>query len=1132
MLLKMGKGSGLVRSRNDRLTGSRLNFNLIYLQTLYHDYNFISYNPSRMKKFFTRLSCVVFFGLLVSCQSLLAQSTVKWERCLGGSKEDKARSIIPAGDGGYIIVGSSKSNDFDVTGHHGSTDSTDGWALKVNAVGGIEWQRSVGGSGSDIFNAVTATSDNGFLCLGTTSSNDGDVMGNHGRKDLWLVKLTANGGIAWSKCLGGSLDESGTSIRLTIDGGFIVVGSAASTDGNLSVNYGYDDAWAIKLDASGNIQWQRVIGNVLRDFANDVIEAKDSSYIVVGSAGPITPAQSRVTYGIVAKLSKDTGAIVWGGSFNTGIVPGGSFPTTLPSLNAQLGDNFYNVRQWWNGDIILYVGDLLNSFDPDLKFAFIDLNTGKPKSGGTYADVHSFGNYMKVPNPVTVLPDSSLAFCYWGVGRGASYTTVRSNLKPPHYFSPISAIKHTDENVTGIIPLENRSFFFCGESKGSGPHNRGDFDVWIVRVDPLFNTVKGQLFYDRNSNAVKDSGEEPYREGVRVTGKKSATVNTSFTSSDGSYELHVDTGTTTITPLVNNPYYIISPVSSQVNYTSYGNTANRDFALQPIPGKRDLRVTVGLTSPAARAGFATAYTIVYSNVGTDTVANGAVKMIKPAKLIFTGASVAPDNISGDTLSWNYTNLRPGMKANIDVKFSIPPIPVVKLGDTLIADFSVLPIAGDLTPVNNHGVVRTFVVGSYDPNDKAENNAGYITKQQADGKEALTYTIRFQNTGTDTAFRVIVTDTLDAKFDPATLQIVTASHAYNVTIIDSTRLAWTFDNIKLPDSTHNEPASHGYIVYTIQPRNPMMLADTVANSASIYFDYNPAVQTNKQLTIVKPELPSTPLVSGLLGSYCGTLGAQKAKVTNLPSVSSGVTVTVKIDATVLAVAADSTFSFTPSALAAGNHSVVITFTNASGTKNNTVNFNITQAVNPDVNVSANITNVINLADNVVITAANAAGGGTTPLYSFAKDKAFVNIMQVEGASNTLTIAPNNLLIGANWIYVRMKTSDACYAAQTNIDSIKIDRSSVTGLRDVDNPSQIINVYPNPFKQLININGLSTGKTYTITINNLNGQQVYSQQISNRSSFGINKTMLPGGSYWITIFDVKKKRIIGTVPLIKE
>jgi len=155
-----------------------------------------------------------------------------------------------------------------------------------------------------------------------------------------------------------------------------------------------------------------------------------------------------------------------------------------------------------------------------------------------------------------------------------------------------------------------------------------------------------------------------------------------------------------------------------------------------------------------------------------------------------------------------------------------------------------------------------------------------------------------------------------------------------------------------------------------------------------------------------------------------------------------------------------------------------------------------------------------------------------LYTFAKDKNMTNVMQTEGTSNTLTIAPVNLVVGPNWIYVRMKTSDACYSTQTNVDSIKIDRSSVTGLRDLDNPNQVINVYPNPFKGLININGLNTAKVYNVTITNLNGQQLYSQQISNRSSFTINKTTMPGGSYWITIYGVKRKKIIGTVPLVKD
>ena len=235
---------------------------------------------------------------------------------------------------------------------------------------------------------------------------------------------------------------------------------------------------------------------------------------------------------------------------------------------------------------------------------------------------------------------------------------------------------------------------------------------------------------------------------------------------------------------------------------------------------------------------------------------------------------------------------------------------------------------------------------------------------------------------------------------------------------------------------------------------------------------------------------------------------------------------------LAVAADSTFSINPAALAAGGHVLTIAFANSTGTKTTTANFTVNAVVTPDVNVSTNITTVVNLTDNVIITAGNASGGGSNPLYTFAKDKAFTNVLQAEGAANTLTMAPATLTIGSNWIYVRMKTSSSCYTVQTNVDSIKIDRSSITGLVDIDNPGRIINVYPNPFKQGINISGLSTGKTYMISISDVTGKLIYQQRVSNSAGFSIDGKALAGGSYWLHVYDVTKNRLIGVSPLIRQ
>src|SRR5690606_18370764 len=127
---------------------------------------------------------------------------IEWQRCLGGSWIDQMTAIQQTTEGDLIVVGSSASTDGDLTGNHGGSDM---WVAKLNGSGEFLWQRNHGGSGNDHANSVQKTDDGGYVLAGVTSSNDGDVSGNHGGiSDAWIVKLSEDGDIQWQRCFGGS----------------------------------------------------------------------------------------------------------------------------------------------------------------------------------------------------------------------------------------------------------------------------------------------------------------------------------------------------------------------------------------------------------------------------------------------------------------------------------------------------------------------------------------------------------------------------------------------------------------------------------------------------------------------------------------------------------------------------------------------------------------------------------------------------------------------------------------------------------------------------------------------------------------------------------------------------------------
>ena len=120
--------------------------------------------------------------------------------------------------------------------------------MKLDINGAIQWQKSIGGSGDEELGSIQQTIDGGFVTSGMSDSNDGDVSGNHGYLDGWLVRLDLNGNLLWQQSFGGSEDEVLGSIQQTIDGGLVTLGSSSSNDGDVSGNHGVSDVWVVKLN--------------------------------------------------------------------------------------------------------------------------------------------------------------------------------------------------------------------------------------------------------------------------------------------------------------------------------------------------------------------------------------------------------------------------------------------------------------------------------------------------------------------------------------------------------------------------------------------------------------------------------------------------------------------------------------------------------------------------------------------------------------------------------------------------------------------------------------------------------------------------------------------------------------------
>jgi hypothetical protein len=168
-----------------------------------------------------------------------------WQQTLGGTDYDEANAVKQTTDGGYFVAGWSRSTNGNVTGAHGGYDY---WAVKLDANHNLKWEKTYGGTSDDLAYTAEQTADGGYIIGGTTTSDNDEVSGNHGAGDFWVVKTDSLGNLQWQSPYGGSEYETAYSLGTTNDGGYIVAGNTNSTDGQVtgktSSNY---SLWVVKL---------------------------------------------------------------------------------------------------------------------------------------------------------------------------------------------------------------------------------------------------------------------------------------------------------------------------------------------------------------------------------------------------------------------------------------------------------------------------------------------------------------------------------------------------------------------------------------------------------------------------------------------------------------------------------------------------------------------------------------------------------------------------------------------------------------------------------------------------------------------------------------------------------------------
>ncbi len=207
-----------------------------------------------------------------------------WGKNFGGTDDEDGHAILPMPDGGFIMDGHSASNDVDVSGQHNPNSGIhDGWVLRVDSSLNIKWQKCVGGTGFELMNQMCFDNSGGLIIMGYTTSNDGDVTGNHGLNDYWIVRMdTASGNILSSKVYGGAGDDIGLFLLRADDGNYVAGGYSNSINGDVTGNHGNYDYWILKINPQGNIVWEKSFGGSNSDRNNGMCAAQGYGIIING----------------------------------------------------------------------------------------------------------------------------------------------------------------------------------------------------------------------------------------------------------------------------------------------------------------------------------------------------------------------------------------------------------------------------------------------------------------------------------------------------------------------------------------------------------------------------------------------------------------------------------------------------------------------------------------------------------------------------------------------------------------------------------------------------------------------------------------------------------------------------------
>lgn len=635
------------------------------------------------------------------------------------------------------------------------------------------------------------------------------------------------------------------------------------------------------------VGWQPVVLNFPETFPAD-ISINEAGFVIVGSQTPsgtyiipyevcdadglgicdsaavtITVDYCRTATPLVDSLTQPTCELPFGSISLSGLPEIGQWAisyvningpaisitgtgTTFTVSNLAPGNYTLNVTE---EDILL--GNCFESFN--LNFSIDNIFSGLDVSmSGAYQDLNNDGftnvgdviNYSFIVSNNTCQDVTNVSLLHQSLNiEGGPILVLGPTTVDSTTFTATYVITQNDINNGFII----NSIAVQGTQNGTQIFNDAILTIGLNISDG----IKLMAFFDSNANGIRENSEPffPYGQFQYIT--NGGPIN-NIASSNGVFFLYESNPSNSynVSYIIDSAYvsyYTVSPSAySNITVAAGSGITTYNFPITVLPHS-DVSIQIYGYGAPPRPGFIYQNYIGYTNNSNLTITSGAITFVKDPLLTITNISTAGAVTNADGFTYDFVNLQPNETRNIIVSMQVPTIPTVSLGQLVTNTCSISIPADDVNINNNSSSLTQTIVGSYDPNDKTESHGGKIVHATFTNDDYLTYTIRFENTGTASAINVRVDDLLDNQLDENSIRTIAASHPYVLRRVNNA-LSWQFEGIDLPPSIENDPITgHGYIVFQVKPKPDFALGDVIPNTAEIYFDFNPPIVTEPCLT---------------------------------------------------------------------------------------------------------------------------------------------------------------------------------------------------------------------------------------------------------------------------------------------